>query len=183
MNVLPMATLAAGLLPLTASAQTPDEIVPAVEDVCEAFRGAAKGLCNAYCEAMDCNDPRVRAAEPACETTAQKFLRITHLPEMPCDDVPPPPVCSIDAIDDELTMNDPQSFTLPLFANDVVSPPETPITLAAVSPAEGITVDPTTGVVTGTWVADDAVYSRAFTYTACCAEDTCDTATVTIYGS
>jgi len=50
--------LALGLLwsfAVTSDAQTPDETTPAEETVCDLYEGAAFGLCNAYCEAMDCD--------------------------------------------------------------------------------------------------------------------------------
>ena len=34
---------------------TPDGVTPAVEDICSGLQGAAYGLCNAYCEAQDCD--------------------------------------------------------------------------------------------------------------------------------
>lgn len=42
-------------LPLTASAQTPDGSTPSEEAVCDGLSGALFGLCNAYCEALDCD--------------------------------------------------------------------------------------------------------------------------------
>jgi len=45
---------------------TPDGETPAVEQVCDDYTGAAFGLCNAYCEAMDCaDDPN--ADQQACD--------------------------------------------------------------------------------------------------------------------
>lgn len=45
-----------------ALAQTPDGETPAEEAVCDGQTGASKGLCIAYCEAMDCDaDPNANA--------------------------------------------------------------------------------------------------------------------------
>src|SRR5262249_14691769 len=37
------------------SAKTPDDMPPSQEQVCSGLQGAAFGLCNAYCEAQDCD--------------------------------------------------------------------------------------------------------------------------------
>ena len=55
-TALPILTIC--LLTLFAGAllgQTPDGQTPATETACELESGAAFGLCNAYCEAMDCD--------------------------------------------------------------------------------------------------------------------------------
>ncbi len=81
-----------------ALAQTPDGIPPALETVCDMETGAAFGLCNAYCEAMDCetNDPHASAT--ACSKVRTKFQQVTgrDLPcELPCPctdpSIQPPP--------------------------------------------------------------------------------------------
>src|SRR5260221_520465 len=48
-----------------ALAQTPDGMPPARETICDNESGAAFGLCNAYCEAMDCD-----SASPQASATA-----------------------------------------------------------------------------------------------------------------
>jgi len=49
-------TLALALvLSWPALAQTPDEISPSAEMVCDGLEGRLYGLCNAYCEAKDCD--------------------------------------------------------------------------------------------------------------------------------
>ena len=61
-----------------------------VQDVCAQTElgGALKGLCNAYCEAMDCDgDPNANIS--ACETVREKFLKKSGGIEPPCL-VPPP---------------------------------------------------------------------------------------------
>ncbi len=72
-----------------ASAQTPDGQAPAEETVCEEAElgGALKGLCNAYCEAMDCDaDPNANIN--ACASVHGKFLKKSGGIELPCV-VPP----------------------------------------------------------------------------------------------
>lgn len=57
-------------------AQTPDEITPAVEDICmtSGFVGKEYGLCNAYCEAMDCDSESPQASDQACTRVLDKLL-------------------------------------------------------------------------------------------------------------
>lgn len=61
---------------------TPDGETPAVEHVCDDFSGAAYGLCNAYCEAMDCDDDP-NADEEACDKLEDKFTARTGK-DVPC---------------------------------------------------------------------------------------------------
>ena len=56
-----LALITALLIPISASAQIPTE-----ESVCDGLSGAAFGLCNAYCEAMDCDSEAPNANETAC---------------------------------------------------------------------------------------------------------------------
>lgn len=65
-------------------AQTPDGETPAVENVCDSQSGAGFGLCNAYCEAMDCDSAEPQASENACNKVFNKFEQLTgEVP--PCD--------------------------------------------------------------------------------------------------
>jgi hypothetical protein len=63
---------------------TPDEQPPAEEVVCDpdvGLRGAAYGLCVAYCEANDCElDPEQRA----CEVLLGNFYQATGRTDVPC---------------------------------------------------------------------------------------------------
>ncbi len=61
--------------------QTPDGDTPAVETVCDRLTGAAFGLCNAYCEAQDCD---VHERE-SCERLRDNFERKTGSRFFPCD--------------------------------------------------------------------------------------------------
>ncbi|MFQ5349336.1 MAG: hypothetical protein ACE5EG_02705 [Thermoanaerobaculia bacterium] len=91
MAVLLMAMLVA--ITATASyAQTPDGETPAEEDVCDPLAGAAFGLCNAYCEAMDCHLPDAahpdavpNASPTACLKVKDNFIKITGMTELPCE--------------------------------------------------------------------------------------------------
>ena len=67
-----------------ALAQTPDGETPAEETVCDSETGAAYGLCNAYCEAMDCESDEPAASETACTKVQSKFLNITGR-DLPCE--------------------------------------------------------------------------------------------------
>ena len=57
----------------SALGQTPDGETPAQEDVCDGESGAAFGLCNAYCEAMDCHLDNPQASANACTKVGDKF--------------------------------------------------------------------------------------------------------------
>ena len=74
-----------------ALAQTPDHMPPSRETVCDNETGAAYGLCNAYCEAMDCElandgDPLTapKASSTACTKVRTKFQNITGR-DVPCE--------------------------------------------------------------------------------------------------
>ena len=77
-----------------ASAQTADGSTPAEETVCEAFGGAAWGLCNAYCEAMDCDSELAEASDRACQKVADNFFKMTGQ-DLPCEFAS---VCPIDLV-------------------------------------------------------------------------------------
>ena len=69
---------------------TPDQTPPADEDVCAeaGLRGAAYGLCVAYCEANDCDE---FPDSKACEQLFENYSKITGEDSFPCDEVTPPP--------------------------------------------------------------------------------------------
>ena len=77
--------------------QTPDGQTPADEEVCTGLIGAAFGLCNAYCEAMDCHyytdgDPLTepQASQNACDRVLGRFHNHVGADEiMPCEAVEP----------------------------------------------------------------------------------------------
>lgn len=89
-----MRTLIKAFLPLcllltfagAALAQTPDGQPPSQETVCDAETGAAYGLCNAYCEAMDCDSNEPDASATACGKVRGKFQNITGR-DVPCEEV------------------------------------------------------------------------------------------------
>ncbi len=86
-------TLTFALLLLCAGAAvatTPDGETPAEETVCDTENGAAYGLCNAYCEAMDCESEDPQASEEACTKVRGKFMNITGH-DLPCE--APPATC------------------------------------------------------------------------------------------
>lgn len=67
-----------------ALAQTPDGLPPALESVCDIETGAAYGLCNAYCEAMDCETDNPSASATACSRVHDKFQQLTGR-NLPCE--------------------------------------------------------------------------------------------------
>ncbi len=71
-----------------ALAQTADGSTPAVETVCDSQVGAAFGLCNAYCEAMDCDSLDPQASEAACASVYGRFENITGMAP-PCENICP----------------------------------------------------------------------------------------------
>lgn len=81
--------LALGLAQMT-HAQTPDEETPAVEDICTnwGFTGKINGLCNAYCEAMDCDAAEPQASDQACTRVLGKIEdSLGGAPFPTCEDV------------------------------------------------------------------------------------------------
>lgn len=60
---------------------TPDEEPPAAESVCDDYTGNQRGLCNAYCEAMDCDSTVTQASDKACDRVLDMLLAID--PEFP----------------------------------------------------------------------------------------------------
>ncbi len=82
----------------TALAQTPDGEPPSVEEDCINEFGAAFGLCNAYCEAMDCDCPtddnptcEPNANQRACDRVKDRYQQVTGNEDLPCDATEPPP--------------------------------------------------------------------------------------------
>jgi hypothetical protein len=67
-SCLLLALVAALLIPFSASAQTPTE-----ESVCDGLSGASWGLCNAYCEGMDCDSDNPNASSTACLEVLSKY--------------------------------------------------------------------------------------------------------------
>jgi hypothetical protein len=53
------------------------------ESVCDGEQGAAYGLCNAFCDAMDCDSDDPQASETACNKVKSKFQQVTGN-EPPC---------------------------------------------------------------------------------------------------
>ena len=78
---------AATMLPARALAYgngTPDTDPPAEESACDAagLRGAAFGLCIAYCEANDCE---IQPDKHACGVLRANYARITGEDLFPCE--------------------------------------------------------------------------------------------------
>ena len=64
---------------------TPDESPPAEETVCEdaGLRGAAYGLCVAFCEANDCD---AFPDSEACDRLWSNYTKITGEDSFPCEE-------------------------------------------------------------------------------------------------
>ena len=74
-------------LGITSHAKTPDGMTPSEETVCDGQVGAAYGLCNAYCEAMDCDSDEPKASEKACNKVLANFEKKTDGDIPPCIDL------------------------------------------------------------------------------------------------
>ena len=91
--------LGLAMYPLLAHTQTSDGETPAAETVCDTAEldGAAWGLCNAYCEAMDCDSDDPKASNRACERVLGNWERHTDGMIIPCEEIECP--CWSDADD------------------------------------------------------------------------------------
>jgi len=81
------ALLTAPVLAFAYGDGTPDEQPPAEEQICDpaaGLRGAAYGLCVAYCEANDCE---TQPDKHACDVLLSNFTRITGDTSVPCTSV------------------------------------------------------------------------------------------------
>jgi len=73
-----------------AYAKTPDGETPAVESVCSDldFEGKMFGICNAYCEAMDCDNPNHKASAKACHKKLNQWNKLADGQPLPCETEP-----------------------------------------------------------------------------------------------
>jgi hypothetical protein len=62
----------------------------AQETMCGGLTGEGRGLCNAYCEAMDCDSAAPKASAEACTNVRTRFETVTSAPP-PC--AAPPVAC------------------------------------------------------------------------------------------
>ena len=71
----------------TVMASTTDGMTPADETICDNESGKSFGICNAYCEAMDCDNPDRKASNKACEKKFEQWLALNGegVP-LPCED-------------------------------------------------------------------------------------------------
>jgi hypothetical protein len=77
-SLLSIALLSPLLVPASASAQP-----PVGERVCDGLSGDSWGLCNAYCEVLDCEGENPNASSKACLNVLRKFQAHTDQ-EIPC---------------------------------------------------------------------------------------------------
>ena len=66
---------------------TPHGETPAEEIVCDGLSGPSFGLCNAYCEAMDCDSDFPAASQSACDKVAGNFAKHSDGAPLPCEKV------------------------------------------------------------------------------------------------
>ncbi len=81
-SLVAVVSLVAGV----AATNTPDGQTPAEEKVCEPLGGASRGLCNAYCEAMDCDSDEAQASPVACFRVLANFMKKSGGALPPCLD-------------------------------------------------------------------------------------------------
>lgn len=67
-------------------AKTPDGKTPHEETICDGQTGAAFGLCNAYCEAMDCDSENPHASQKACDRIKSQYQKHTGIENLPCEE-------------------------------------------------------------------------------------------------
>jgi hypothetical protein len=89
LSVCLMIGLALAIVPAS-YAQTADGETPAEEDICTTWgmTGKVNGLCNSYCEAMDCDSAAPQASEQACSRVLGKIEgALGDTPFPTCQDV------------------------------------------------------------------------------------------------
>jgi len=59
---------------------------PAGESVCDGLKKAKRGICVAYCEAMDCDSPHHKASNRACQKKVRRWSRIAGDVPLPCNE-------------------------------------------------------------------------------------------------
>jgi len=72
-------------LTMNSIAKTPDGKTPAEETVCDEVSKSLFGLCNAYCEAMDCDSDSPHASDKACEKALTNYEKKSGGDAPPCD--------------------------------------------------------------------------------------------------
>jgi hypothetical protein len=101
----------------SATAKTPDGATPAEEDVCTdaGLTGRAWGLCNAYCEAMDCDSDDPQASETACGRVLENWERHADGLTMPCEQTECPCWSSSEDVASVHASNSPPTFGSPRY--------------------------------------------------------------------
>ncbi len=90
------------LIPTATGAQTPDGRTPAVETYCDEYSGRKFGICNAWYEAMDCDDAAHKA--PACDNL-KAMLDDLGGDTSPSGEITTPCPCFGDLTEEEFTQN------------------------------------------------------------------------------
>lgn len=105
------------LHPLLAHAEKKNGGTPEEERACEAadLHGAAWGLCNAYCEAMDCDSDDPQASDNACERVLKNWEEHEDGMTIPCEEVECPCWSSSEELEFVHDSNSPPSYGRPTF--------------------------------------------------------------------
>jgi hypothetical protein len=89
-----LVSIALACLAAPSGAQTPDGLTPAVEEVCDEAPEGLFGLCNAFCEALDCELQDPADLSQACRSVKRAYLKKSGGAEPPCGSscTGPPPM-------------------------------------------------------------------------------------------
>lgn len=90
------------LIPSATGAQTPDGETPAEEPYCDQYSGRKFGICNAWYEAMDCDDPAHKAS--ACDNL-KAMLGDLGVDTSPSGEITTPCPCFGDLSDEGFTQD------------------------------------------------------------------------------
>ncbi len=90
------------LIPTATGAQTPDGQTPAEETYCDEYSGRKFGICNAWYEAMDCDDAAHKAS--ACDNL-KAMLDSLGADTSPSGEITTPCPCFGDLTEEEFTQN------------------------------------------------------------------------------
>ena len=88
------------LIPTATGAQTPDGQTPVEETYCDQYSGRKFGICNAWYEAMDCNNPAHKAS--ACDNL-KAMLDDLSVDTSPSGDITTPCPCFGDLTEEGFT--------------------------------------------------------------------------------
>lgn len=88
-------------------ASTPDGLTPSEETVCDVLEDTEYGICNAYCEAMDCDSDNHKASNKACAKKLEIWNSLVGGQPIPCEAEPGITLTkTVNAVDGEIPVGD-----------------------------------------------------------------------------